>query len=152
MQWGEWLSWPNGVLRLGVVFTVAAASVAALLLYPGQLRELGEIADRNAGLSYADRDVAGGNSVMPEQSALYELRGRIPEDATYRVDVGEPQEGWTDLTAGSAEPFLRYWLMPRRPSSDATWIVCVGCDPAGYPAAVEEWSGAGGVRLLRLPT
>ncbi len=148
---GELLTWPAGALRLGVLFVVGLAIAAAIRHYPGEIRALGETADANASLSYADRDVAGGNSVMPEQHAVYEIRGRIPAGDTYRVVVGPRQEGWTDLTEGSAEPFMRYWLMPRRPAADARWIVCVGCDPAAFPGAAEEWSGEGGVRLLRLP-
>jgi hypothetical protein len=147
----DWLSWPNGVLRLGVLLVVGLAVAAGLRHYPGEIRSLGNTARANAALSYADREAGGGNSVMPEQRALYEFRGRIPIGDPYRVVVGARQDGWTDLTEGSAEPFLRYWLMPRRSAADARWLVCVGCDPEDFPGAAEVWSGEGGVRLLRLP-
>lgn len=145
---GEALEWPRGVLRLGVILVVAGVTAAAAWRYPLELRDLGRVADANASLSYADRDVAAGNGIFPEQVALYQLAGRIPRDATYRVSVGDRQDGWTDLTQSAAEPFLHYWLLPRRPAPDADWIICIGCNAADYPTAVEEWSGEAGIRLL----
>ena len=42
---------------------------------------------------------AAGNSVLPDQGIAIEARGRIPPDETFTVAVGEPQEGWSELTA-----------------------------------------------------
>jgi len=139
---------PHGVVRLGVLFVVAVAGIAALAGLPSQVRDLGRLADANARLSFADRGVAAGNSILPEQQALYEIAGRIPPDASYRVSVGPPRSDWPDLTASAAEPFIHYWLLPRRPSDSARWIVCIGCDPADYPDATEQWAGEAGIRLL----
>lgn len=151
---GEWLlkegRKPGGTQRYLVIAIVVAAGVAALVRLPHELRDLRANARAVGSLSYADRDVGAGNSIVPEQVALYQFAGRIPLDATYRVIVGPAQDGWTERTATSIEPFVRYWLMPRRSAADAGWIVCVGCDPAEYPGAVEEWSGEAGIRLLRI--
>ena len=145
---GAFLEWPRGVLRLGVVLVVGVVAAAAVWRFPAEIRDLGTTADANASLSYADRDVAGGNGIFPEQAALYEIAGRIPRDATYRVSIGHQREGWTDLTRSAAEPFLHYWLLPRRPDPTGTWIVCIGCDASAYPGATGEWSGEGGISLL----
>jgi len=147
---GELLEWPHGVLRLGVVLVVAIVTIGAVWRFPAEIRELGSTTDANASLSYADRDVAAGNGIFPEQEALYQIAGRIPRDATYRVSVGAQQPGWTDLTRSAAEPFLHYWLLPRRPDPNAAWIICLGCDPSEYAGATEEWSGEAGIRLLHL--
>jgi len=147
---GAFLEWPRGVLRLGVVLVVAVVTAATLWRFPSEIRNLGSIADANASLSYADRDVAAGNGIFPEQGALYQFSGRIPRDATYRVSIGPNQAGWTDLTRSAAEPFLHYWLLPRRPDPAGRWIICIGCDPSEYAGATEEWSGDAGIRLLHL--
>lgn len=147
---GELLEWPHGVLRLGVVLVVAIVTAAAIWRLPAEIRDLGATADANASLSYADRDVAAGNGIFPEQQALYQIAGRIPPDASYRVSIGAQQDGWTDLTRSAAEPFLHYWLLPRRPDPAADWIVCLGCDVSEYEGATEEWSGEAGISLLHL--
>jgi hypothetical protein len=147
---GAFLEWPRGVLRLGVVLVVAVVTAAAVWRFPAEIRDLGKTADANASLSYADRDVAAGNGIFPEQEALYQFAGRIPRDATYRVSVGPSQDGWTDLTRSAAEPFLHYWLLPRRPDPAGRWIVCIGCDASEYVGATEEWSGEAGISLLHL--
>ena len=146
----EFLEWPRGIMRLGVVLVVAIVTAAAVWRFPAEIRALGETANANASLSYADRDVAAGNGIFPEQSALYELAGRIPRDASYRVSIGEEQDGWTDLTRSASEPFLHYWLLPRRPDPAAPWIICLGCDASEYAGATEVWSGEAGVSLLHL--
>ena len=110
----------------------------------------GKTASANSALSYADRDVGAGNSVLPEQRAAYEMRGRIPPDARYSVLVGDSRPDWTSLTAVAIEPFLRYWLLPRRPTDGAEWVVCAGCDDAALGAgAVRQWEGEAGISLWR---
>jgi hypothetical protein len=147
---GSLLDWPDGIVRLGVLLVVLTVLVAAAVRYPQQIRAVDAQADANARLSFADRDVAGGNGIFPEQRALYEIIGRIPATASYRVSIGPARPDWTPLTSGSAELFLHYWLLPRRPSADGRWLICIGCDRAEYPGAREVWSGEAGVSLLRL--
>jgi hypothetical protein len=145
----RWLAWPSGILRLAVALLTALALAAAAWLYPGAVRDLGQVAETNSALSFADRDVGGGNSILPQQQTAYELRGRIPEGDRYHVIVGEALEGWPALTVTSIDPFLRFWLLPRRVDPAARWIVCVGCDPATLGDVEDVWSDSAGVRLLR---
>ena len=41
------------------------------------------------------------------------------------------------------EPFMRYFLLPRRESPDAPWILCFACDHGGYPDAQVDLGGRG---------
>ncbi len=100
-------------------------------------------------LDLVDRDVGAGNSVFADQQLLVQARGLIPRDESFAVAAGDPQPGWTDLTAGSAEPFLRYYLLPRRLDPNARWIVCLGCDRGAYPGAAAVWEGEDGISILR---
>ena len=95
---------------------------------PRALDRLGDEASRNASLSFADRQVAGGNSIIPDQQAAYQARLLIPRDSSYRVVVGSGLKEKTDLTERFALPWLTYFLLPRRPSDSATWVICMGCD------------------------
>ena len=83
--------------------------------YPEALSELTDTARANALLSFADREIAGGNAVIPDQQAMYEARARIPVDASYEVAVGVPVKGWSSLTADYARGYTTYFLLPRRP-------------------------------------
>ena len=96
-----------------------------------------------------DRTLGGGNSVLPDQALMLEARATIPAGEGFRVVVGEPQTGWTDLTATYAETFARYFLLPRRPSPDAPWVLCYACDPARHPGFETVWTGSDGISLLR---
>ena len=41
--------------------------------------------------------------------------------------------------------------MPRRPSPDAEWILCYGCDPSSLERPVEVvWDNEGGISILRV--
>ena len=83
-----WIEWPVGIVRIGVVFLVAAATVAVVVRYPPVLRELGDgTRTETVRLSYADREIAGGNGLVVDQLAVYAARGLIPDDATYHVAV-----------------------------------------------------------------
>jgi hypothetical protein len=139
--------WP----RLAVVLCVGIAAVAALAPCPAALSELGEVAHDNAAQSYTDREIAGGNAVVPNQALMYQARARIPEDETYEVLVGEPHEGWPSFTVDHAAGYSRYFLMPRRPASGAPWVLCFNCGLEAAPAEV-VWSNAEeGVSLVRRP-
>ena len=47
------------------------------------------------------------------------------------------------------EPFMRYFLLPRRESPDAPWILCFACDRGAYPDAQVVWEDAEGLSILR---
>jgi hypothetical protein len=125
--------------------------VAIVMHYPDAFNAANDTARANASLDLLDRQVGGGNSVFPDQRLLVEARGRIPEDATFAVAVGERQPGWTDLTEGFAETFAKYFLLPRRFAPDGQWVLCLACDRTAYPGAAEVWSGEDGLAILRRP-
>jgi len=132
-----------------VAFCVAVTLVALVVRYPDAFADANETARANAALDLVDRDVGAGNSVFADQQLLVQARGLIPRDESFAVAAGDPQPGWTDLTAGSAEPFVRYYLLPRRLDPNARWIVCLGCDRGAYPGAEAVWEGEDGISILR---
>lgn len=133
----SFLEWPHGIARLGVVLCTAVALVAGLVYFVKAVDRLGDTARTNAAQNFDDREFAGGNALVVANRPLYEARALIPEDETYRVVTGPDVEGATDLTASFIDAYARYFLMPRRPSPDARWIICYGCDPAGLGAGFE---------------
>lgn len=141
--------WPDGIRRLSVLACVGILCAALVWLYPGAVRDAGRDASRNAALSYADREFAGGNSVVADQGGLYEARGRIPANGTYTVAVGAPVDGWTELTAPYTPWFARYFLLPRREDANAPWVLCYACDPAERPGFETVWRGSDGISLLK---
>ena len=145
----RWLSAGIATRRLVVVLCVAVSIVALVVRYPDALRDANGTARENAALDLVDRAVGAGSSVFPDQRVLVEILGRIPPDGTFAVAVGEPQPGWTALTAGSAELFLRSYLLPRRLDPSASWIVCLACDRSAYPGADAVWKGDDGISILR---
>jgi hypothetical protein len=152
-EWLErWFAGPGGTGRLVVVFCVGVTLVALAWRYPQAFADANDTARANASLDFLDREVGGGNSVVPDQRFLIEAQGRIPEDGSFVVAVGEQQPGWTDLTAGFTETFAKYFLLPRRTSPDAPWILCLACDRAAFPGAEEVWSGEDGLAILRRPS
>lgn len=120
-----------------------------MLRYPDTFGDANATARANASLDLLDRELGGGNSVVPDQRLLIEARGRIPVDGTFRVALGERQPGWSDLTAPFAETFARYFLLPRRADPDAGWILCFACDRGEFPAADAVWEGEHELSLLR---
>jgi len=119
--------------------------LAQPLRHPGGVQPIGHAVE----VDLLDRKVGGGNSVIPDQDVLFEALGRIPADETFAVAVGEPQQGWTDLTATYAETFLRYFLLPRRVDPEARWIICFACDRQAIPGARAVWEGEDGIAILR---
>ena len=135
-----------------VGFCVAVTLGALAVRYPDAFQDANETARANAALDQVDRDLGAGNSVFPDQRLLVEARGLIPPDESFAVAAGNPQPGWTELTAGSSEPFLRYFLLPRRLDPNARWIICVGCDRSADSGADSVWEGADGLSILRRAT
>ena len=132
-----------------IAYCVAVMLVAIVVRYPEAFGDANRSARANARLDLMDREFGGGNSVIPDQGLLVEARGRIPEDGTFAVAMGERQPGWTDLTATFAETYSRYFLLPRRAAPDAPWILCFGCDRSAYPGAEAVWEGDDGLAILR---
>ena len=145
----RWFSAGIATRRLVVVFCVAVSLVALAVRYPDAFHDANDTARKNAALDLVDRDVGAGNSVFPDQALLVEARGLIPPDESFAVAVGDPQPGWTELTAGSAELFLRSYLLPRRLDPNGPWIVCLACDRDAYPGADAVWEGDDGLSILR---
>lgn len=139
------------VVRGGVVACVCAVVVFSVVYLVRAVDRLGEAADVNAAANYDDREFAGGNSLVVDKRALYQARALIPEDGLYRVVAGPRVEGATELTEPYIDQYARYFLMPRRPSAEAEWILCYGCDTAGLDRSAEVvWENGGGISILRV--
>lgn len=145
------LEWPDGIARLGVLLVVCTMVSFCLANLPRALDRLGDQADRNASLSFADREIAGGNSTLPDQVAAYEARSLIPTGSAYRVVVGSSLTKPPSLPLEYTDDWLLYFLMPRRQSRDARWIVCVGCRPQELGGRYEVlWRDEVGISIGRL--
>jgi hypothetical protein len=148
-----WTEWPAGPIRAGVVFLVATVAIAALIAFPGLVRELGDDAAKDSAQSYTDREIAGGNGLVVDQEAVYAARGLIPSDATYHIAVAPDYEGGSELTQAHVASYFRYFLFPRRPAEvGAHWVVCYGCDLTEYgPEAEVLWRlPEGDVSIVRV--
>ena len=132
-----------------MAFCVAVTVVGVLIQLPGVLRDAHRDARKYVGLSYADREVGGGNSVVVDQTAVYVFRALIPKDETFEVLVGEPQPDWSNLTQTSTLDWFRADLVPRRIEAGAPWVICYACDRAAVGEATVMWEGRGGISLLR---
>lgn len=134
-----------------VAFCVATTVIAVAIRGPEAFADANRQARANAALDWVDRQVGAGNSILPDQSVAIEARGRIPVDSTFRVDVGTPQESWSELSTPDAlDTYMRYFLLPRRPSDAAPWVVCFACDRSAYPSAELVWEDEEGVSILRM--
>ena len=150
-QLSWWIEWPAGPIRVGVVFLVATTAIAAAARFPASFERLGDTASGNSALSFADRDIAGGNGLVASQRAVYEARARIPRDESYHVAVGEHFEGGSDLTVPYVASYFHYFLMPRRPAENAPWVVCYGCDLSKYgDRSRVVWRSEEGISIVRV--
>ena len=139
--------------RLVVCACVVALVGALAVRYPRSFLDANRAARANARLDYVDRQLGGGNSVLPDQSVALEARGRIPPGETFAVQVGPRRPGWPALaTQGGVDTYLRYFLLPRRPSETGRWVICLACNRAAHPDATVVWQDAEeGVSILRRP-
>ena len=137
-----------------VLFCVGVMLVALVWLYPQAFADANREARANAALDQVDRELGGGNSVLPSQAIAVEARGRIPEDETFTVAVGEPRASWSELAIpDTLENYMRYFLLPRRSFADAPWILCFACDRNAFPGATPVWEDAEeGLAILRRPS
>jgi hypothetical protein len=135
---------PHGLVRLGVALCVAITLVVGLVFFAKAVDKLGADATVNAEANTDDRELAGGNSLGLVEEALTEARGLIPERAAYRLVVGPD--------AANIGQFARYFLMPRRPTSDARWVLCYGCDLSSLGDDLDVvWQDDAGIAVGRLP-
>jgi hypothetical protein len=144
--------WPAGLVRLGVALVVAISVGLGLVYFVKALDRLGDDARVHSEANYDDRELAGGNSLAVDKSALYEARALIPADETYRVVAGPDIEGANELTEPHIGEYARSFLMPRRPADDARWILCYGCDLSRFEPDLELlWRNGVGIAIGRLP-
>ncbi|MGZ4411403.1 MAG: hypothetical protein ACXVY8_04645 [Gaiellaceae bacterium] len=144
-------SWRRSSTRVGIAVSLLVIAVTVLVQLPRALKNLGDRATRSSSFTYEDRAFAAGNSIIPDKQLLYEAKAWIPARGSYRVEVGpRPVTGAMPLTR-YAGLFATYYLMPRRPSPDARWALCLGCDPGSLASHVTTlWSDHNGSSLLRI--
>jgi hypothetical protein len=136
--------------RLGVIVCVIVAAVLGVVYFVKAFDELGDAATTNAAMNFDDREFGGGNSIVADKSALYEARARIPENETYRLLTGSSVGGETELTAEFVDQFARYFLMPRRPTPNAPWIICYACDIDALGPVRVAWDNGNGISILEV--
>jgi hypothetical protein len=137
--------------RLLVTLIVAIATCVGLVYYVKGVSQLGDSASSNSSLGFADREIAGGNSILVDQRTAYEARGLIPEDGTYRVVVGPNLRERTELTETYVSGWFMYFLMPRRPRETAPWVICYGCDTSTLGGSYElRWHDDKGISIGRV--
>jgi hypothetical protein len=126
-----------------VVVVVALAVVAGATRLDEALGLLDWRADVNASRSYLDRTYADDGLVVESRRVVEDARLLMPEDATYRILIGASEAGvrFRDV----APDFLRYFLLPRRESDDATYVFCLDCDVAALGEDFEVLSEEGGI-------
>lgn len=130
---------------------VTAAFATAVANYPSAIARFDDKAKENSALDFLDREVAGGNSLGVDQDSLIDIRSLIPTNERYRVIVGPNLQKKTYLTAVFVESFLTYFLMPRRPSASARWVICYGCERASLDPRFEAIKDEGnGIVIGRL--
>ena len=132
-----------------VVLVLAAPVVVGGPYYLKALRRLDARADANSSLSISDRRVAGGNAIVVDQAAAFEADALIPAHAAFRVIVGPGLRRVTPLTRLHVESWFRYFLLPRRPSASAHWIICYGCDTRELRGYEARWRDAIGISIGR---
>jgi hypothetical protein len=137
--------------RAGVVVCVGVIVALSVVYSIRAIDLLADTAHANAAENYDDREFAGGNSLVVDKRALYNLRALVPEDGTFRVVAGPGVEGATELTEPYIDQFARSFLMPRRPDPSAEWILCYGCDRDALDSPVEVvWDGGNGITILKV--
>jgi hypothetical protein len=143
----ELLEWPRGLARLAAAACSACALCVLVYEVPHAISTLGDEAGSNAALSFADREIGGGNSIVIDQAAAYQARALIPPGDTFRVVIGPNLKGATSLTIPAVSAWLTYFLMPRRQTGDAQWVICYGCDTSRLGAYKELWHDDAGISI-----
>jgi hypothetical protein len=141
--------WPAGAIRSGVVVCVLAAAVAGLSRLDETLGLFDWRADRNASLTYLDREY-GDRGWALDRRVIEDARLWMPPRASYGIVLG-PR--WNNLDGQVAADFLKYFLLPRREASadTAAWVFCYGCDVAQLDPRFEVLSrGRAGILFGRV--
>ena len=134
-------------VQLAVVLTLGVG----LVYFEKAVSHLGDRAAQNSALSFADREIAGGNSIVINQEAAYEALALIPRSGTYRVITGDSLQNATSLTGAFVDGWFRYFLFPRRPSPGARWIICYGCDVSKLGSSYGiRWRDENGISIGKL--
>ena len=89
--------------------------------------------------------------MLPDQAIVIEAQGRIPPDETFLVAVGDPQEGWSELSTPDAiATFMRSFLLPAPREPRTRRGSCASaCDRGAYPGAEPVWEDEEGLSILR---
>jgi hypothetical protein len=125
---------PADVLwRSVAVYVVFTAWVAALLGVAGAVWVLHDLGDRHRALSASERLHGDWRyRVVPDRPVLDDALRLIPADASYRVVV---DPSWSSRfrspwTRSLERDLMTFVLFPRRltTSTDAEWVLCMGCD------------------------
>jgi hypothetical protein len=147
------LVWPRGVARLGVVACAIIAWVAVIVELPHAIDRLGDRASGAASLTYEDREMGAALGVVADQRALREARALIPPNGRFYVATGPGTiAGATELTRPYIESFATSFLIPRRHSDSAPWVLCYGCDVEALGAGARVvWTNDNGISLVRRP-
>ena len=134
------------------MFCLGVTVGAVVVRYPDAFADANATARANAALDYVDRELGGGNSVLPDQAIVIEARGRIPPDETFTVAVGEPQEGWSELSTPRRDRRRTCAVLPppaprgRRRALDPLLRVR---PRARIPGAEPVWEDEEGLSILR---
>jgi hypothetical protein len=145
----SWKESTPAVARFLVVFSAVVASIAVAQGALDALRDASTRARDARELSWADREVGGGNGVVVDQNAVFEARARIPPDESFEVIVGQPSPSWSEFVVGSVSAWYTWYLIPRRSEEGAPWVLCYGCDLASVGEATVVWQDDEGVSILR---
>jgi hypothetical protein len=138
-------------IRVGVIACVVAVAVSALLRLDETMGLFDFRADRNASLTYLDREY-GDRGWAPDRRVIDDARLRMPDDAKYAILLG-PR--WDNLDGTVAADFIEYFLLPRQEvdagSSEAEWAFCYACDRAALGGRFEVVAtGRDGIAFGRL--
>jgi hypothetical protein len=137
--------------RAAAFLAIAAAAIVGLDYWTKALTSFQQSARDNSALSFSDREVAGGNGIVVDQQAVYNARALIPRTETYRVITGDDLQNATPLTPSFVDGWYRYFLMPRRTSAAAKWIICYGCDTTALGTGYDiRWRDENRISIGRL--
>lgn len=141
--------WPTGAIRAGVVLCTVVVAASGVTRLDETLGLFDYRADRNAGLTYLDREY-GDRGWAPDRRVIEDARLWMPRDATYRIVLG-PR--WDNLDGTVAADFLRYFLLPRKDivSGSAPWVFCYDCDLSERDGFEVLSEGHDGIRFGRMP-
>ena len=125
--------------------------VALVVLYPDAFADANAPRGRTPRSTSSTASSAAATRCFPTQAIAIEARGRIPEDETFPVAVGEPAGGLERALDARRVANVHALLPPASPrrAADAPWILCFACDRSAYPGAELVWEDDEGLSILR---